>query len=415
MSQPIIEVRELSKKYRLGSIGVHTLREEIGGWWQRMNKKAPRGNGGNKEFWAIQDVSFDVQPGEVLGIIGRNGAGKSTLLKILSRITDPTSGEAILRGRIASLLEVGTGFHPDLSGRENIYLNGAILGMKRKEIDHKFDEIVAFAEIDEFIDTPVKRYSSGMYVRLAFAVAAHLSSDVLIIDEVLAVGDATFQKKCLGKMGDLVSGSGRVVLFVSHNMSAVAKLCNRCLLLQKGKVSLHDTPEKAIAGYTLQNSAPANHEFLISEVTSDGHARLIRYEVKALGEPDGTIPTTGSVLEFRIGVEILKKINHPACCLSIWNDQGTLMSTVSTPELGTEMPPMESGFGEVIIQVGPVSYLPGIYTCSFWISNSESHVYASALERIHFEIGQKPLYGTREIDRRWGCVFTPIQYHWNSL
>ena len=199
-------------------------------------------------IWALRNISFTVQQGEILGIIGRNGAGKSTLLKILSRITEPTEGKAIIRGRTSSLLEVGTGFHPELTGRENVYLNGAILGMRRSEIARKFDEIVAFSEIEKFIDTPVKRYSSGMYVRLAFAVAAHLEPEILLVDEVLAVGDAEFQKKCLGKMGD-VAKEGRTVLFVSHNMQAVSQLCNRAILLQKGSIWLEGVPTNIINEY----------------------------------------------------------------------------------------------------------------------------------------------------------------------
>ena len=231
MARPIIEVRQVSKRYQLGGIGLTSLRAEVERWWRRGAKGAAA-----DEFWALYDVSFEVQPGEVIGIIGRNGAGKSTLLKIMSEITEPTSGEIRLRGRTASLLEVGTGFHPELSGRENVFLNGAILGMRRAEIATKFDAIVAFAEIEKFIDTPVKRYSSGMYVRLAFAVAAHLDPEILIIDEVLAVGDQAFQQKCLGKMQDVAREEGRTVLFVSHNMAAVSQLCARAVHLEGGRV-----------------------------------------------------------------------------------------------------------------------------------------------------------------------------------
>mgnify|MGYP003586775446 CR=1 FL=1 len=260
---PAISIRNLSKCYRLGSIGHHTLVEEVEQLWHRLRGRDPRqymgqiGHSatearriaaekmGSQEFWALQDVSFDVQPGEVIGIIGRNGAGKSTLLKILTRITEPTSGEAIIEGRMGSLLEVGTGFHPELTARENIYMNGAILGMKQHEIATRFDEIVAFSEIGQFLDTPVKRYSSGMYVRLAFAVAAHLEPDILLVDEVLAVGDAAFQNKCIRKMSD-VSRAGRTVLFVSHNMGAITRLCSRAILLNAGVLEL-DGPSSEVA------------------------------------------------------------------------------------------------------------------------------------------------------------------------
>jgi lipopolysaccharide transport system ATP-binding protein len=250
-----ISVEQLSKSYRLGMIGGSTLREDLSHWWAHARQRpdlnarigeehAGRLNG--KEFWALRDVSFTVKEGEILGIIGSNGAGKSTLLKILSRVTGPTSGCVKIKGRIASLLEVGTGFHPELTGRENIFLNGTILGMTRAEIRKKFDEIVAFAEIDEFIDTPVKRYSSGMYVRLAFAVAAHLEPEILVVDEVLAVGDAQFQKKCLGKMQDVSQREGRTVLFVSHNMAAISTLTNRVIVLKKGAVVYAGSVQKGI-------------------------------------------------------------------------------------------------------------------------------------------------------------------------
>ena len=257
MGKPVIYVENLSKSYQLGQIGTGTLSRDLQVWWARMRGKpdpllrigeTDHGNQVGEEIWALKDVSFKVQQGEVLGIIGRNGAGKSTLLKILSRVTAPTSGLVKVKGRIASLLEVGTGFHPDLTGRENIYLNGAILGMTKEEITHKFDEIVSFAEIEKFIDTPVKRYSSGMYVRLAFAVAAHLESEILLVDEVLAVGDAEFQKKCLEKMGS-VANEGRTVMFVSHNMGAINNLCPKACLLSMGQVSDFGSTYEVIQKY----------------------------------------------------------------------------------------------------------------------------------------------------------------------
>ena len=254
MSQPIISVRGVSKRYVLGETIRHdTLRDRLADSFKRIlspsakAKDAPAKDA--NEFWALNDVSFDVQQGDVVGIIGRNGAGKSTLLKILSQITEPTRGEIRVRGRIASLLEVGTGFHPELTGRENVYLNGAILGMSQAEIKKKFDEIVAFAEIEKFLDTPVKRYSSGMYVRLAFAVAAHLEPEILIVDEVLAVGDMQFQKKCLGKMGDISKSGGRTVLFVSHNMTAVKSLCKRAVWLNGGALQSDGPADQVVDAY----------------------------------------------------------------------------------------------------------------------------------------------------------------------
>ena len=271
MSQPIIQVRNLSKAYRLGMIGRQTLQDEVQYWWHRLHGRNPvehmgkvrpgglsvrPGAPGRELFWALDDVSFDVHQGDVVGIIGRNGAGKSTLLKILSRITEPTSGEAVIEGRWGSLLEVGTGFHPDLTGRENVYMNGTILGMKKAEIDRKFDEIVAFAEVERFMDTPVKRYSSGMMVRLAFAVAAHLETEILIVDEVLAVGDQAFQKKCMGKMG-AVASEGRTVLFVSHQMNAVRNMCSRCLWLDQGRLVAAGDTEELVGRYMDFNAGEA--------------------------------------------------------------------------------------------------------------------------------------------------------------
>ena len=253
MSELAIEVQRLGKRYRLGRgpqghSRYRTLRDTLTEGVQQIFQRNGSAKDEKQEFWALRDVSFEVSQGEVVGIIGRNGAGKSTLLKILSRITEPTTGVAHIKGRVASLLEVGTGFHPELTGRENIYLNGAILGMSRVEIKSKFDEIVAFAAIEQFLDTPVKRYSSGMYVRLAFAVAAHLEPEILVIDEVLAVGDAEFQKKCLGKIHD-VSRGGRTVLFVSHNMGAVSKLCEHALWLDQGKLIIRGTTSEVIGRY----------------------------------------------------------------------------------------------------------------------------------------------------------------------
>lgn len=270
----IIKIENVSKQYRLGSIGTNTLKGDLQRWWFNMrglpdptliigqeNALINRNsNSSNDEYiWALKDISFDVQQGEVLGIIGKNGAGKSTLLKLLSRVTSPTTGNIKVKGRIASLLEVGTGFHPELTGRENIYLNGAILGMTKTEIRSKLDEIVDFAGIAKYIDTPVKRYSSGMYVRLAFAVAAHLEPEILIIDEVLAVGDAEFQKKAVGKMRDISSGEGRTVLFVSHNMAAINDLCNRGILLNCGAIILNDAVNVVVREYLAVNSGLTTH------------------------------------------------------------------------------------------------------------------------------------------------------------
>ncbi|MBI2843640.1 MAG: ABC transporter ATP-binding protein [Armatimonadetes bacterium] len=248
MSQPAIKIENIGKKYRIGAKNARST-DSVRECFRWFSPRARRARDERTEFWALKDVSFDVEEGQVVGIIGRNGAGKSTLLKVLSQITPPTEGRITVRGRIASLLEVGTGFHPELTGRENIYLNGAILGMTRKQISSKFDEIVSFAEVERFLDTPVKRYSSGMYVRLAFAVAAHLEPEILVVDEVLSVGDAEFQAKCLGKMGEVARG-GRTVIFVSHNMTAVSHLCERGIVLAGGRVDFMGTAQEAVMHYT---------------------------------------------------------------------------------------------------------------------------------------------------------------------
>ncbi len=287
MATPIISVRNLCKRYQLGgALGHDTLRDHMAHGFRSITRVFRRnGHDGpgqrsskRTEIWALNDVSFDVEQGEVVGIIGHNGAGKSTLLKILSQITDPTSGEVRLRGRTASLLEVGTGFHPELSGRENIYLNGAVLGMTRAEIRSRFDEIVTFSEVADFLDTPVKRYSSGMYMRLAFAIAAHLEPEILVVDEVLAVGDAEFQKKCLGKMHSLAASEGRTVLFVSHNLTAVQQLCTSAIMLERGQLNLRGETRPVVAEYLSRGGnaesvrrwteaeAPGNHELKLLSV-----------------------------------------------------------------------------------------------------------------------------------------------------
>jgi lipopolysaccharide transport system ATP-binding protein len=283
MSKPVISVEQISKAYYIGRAidPNQTFRDTLAGLAQaplrRFREQAAPTSHSEEAFWALRDVSFNVGQGEVLGLIGRNGAGKSTLLKVLSRITEPTEGRAVLRGRVASLLEVGTGFHPELTGRENIYLNGSILGMKRAEIQRKFDQIVAFAEIEQFLDTPVKRYSSGMYVRLAFAVAAHLEPEILIVDEVLAVGDAQFQKRCLGKMQEISKGDGRTVIFVSHSMQSISTLTSHCILLKKGRVAAAG-PTPQVVGKYLEDGGTAPG-IVYSAPASEAQPRITRVEL----------------------------------------------------------------------------------------------------------------------------------------
>ena len=338
MSHTVIQARNISKRYRIGEREQYgALRDVISGWlktpWQKRRSSTrekdmqlAQDGLGDSTIWALRDISFDVEQGEVIGLIGRNGAGKSTLLKILSRITKPTQGQVRLRGRIGSLLEVGTGFHPELTGRENIYLNGAVLGMKRAEIIRKFDEIVAFAEVEKFIDTPVKRYSSGMHMRLAFAVAAHLEPEIMLIDEVLAVGDASFQKKCLGKIGN-VAEQGRTVLFFSHNMVAVQELCRRVIWIDEGRIADQGDTESVIMNY-LKESYSSQTELVWNDSASapgDHEARLHRVCVRpADGSPSDQISVhTPVVIEFEYWNGRPDVYLHPTFYL--YNEQGVLV------------------------------------------------------------------------------------------
>ena len=319
MSRPIIEVHNLSKKYRLGVVGATTLREDLARVTSRLRGREQEAEKG--EFWALRNVSFSVQPGEVVGIIGRNGAGKSTLLKLLSRITEPTSGRAVLRGRVASLLEVGTGFHPELTGRDNVFLNGAILGMKLPEVRAKFDEIVTFAEVERFIDTPVKHYSSGMYVRLAFAVAAHLDPDILIIDEVLAVGDVQFQKKCLGKMSD-IAGQGRTILFVSHNTASIQRLCQRGIWLRQGCLA-HDGPVQEVVDASMAEMTSATDDF--PALRSHDGEFIIRRIILRNGDGEETTQfTPGQTMVVELHFDARVRIEAPYFWFGIATSGGSL-------------------------------------------------------------------------------------------
>ena len=307
MSLPMIEIKNISKEYRLGAIGGRTLNAELQSKIAKLRGKedpnskiGARQHAKNERFLALDGVSFNVQPGEAVGIIGHNGAGKSTLLKLISRVTAPSGGEIILRGRVASMLEVGTGFHPELTGRENVYLNGAILGMTKAEIDRKFNEIVKFAEMEQFIDTPVKRYSSGMYVKLAFSVAAHLDSEIMIMDEVLAVGDAKFQNKCLGKMGDEAQSNNRTILYVSHNMSTIQRLCTRVIVLDHGKVVYDGDTAGGVARYLSVNRDEATMSYL-EDIERNMACKLKVKMLKAwLPGKENNLYVQGEKLRFRL-------------------------------------------------------------------------------------------------------------------
>lgn len=365
MSKPIIKVENLSKQYRIGAreAGYGTFRESLAGAIKAPLQRLRR-NGNTPDddtFWALKDVSFEVQPGEVVGIIGRNGAGKSTLLKVLSRITEPTTGSIKLYGRIASLLEVGTGFHPELTGRENIYLNGAILGMARSDIERQFDEIVAFAEVEKFIDTPVKRYSSGMYLRLAFAVAAHLNPEILVIDEVLAVGDVAFQKKCLGKMGE-VAQQGRTVLFVSHNMAAVRQLCQKCMWLDAGYSREIGSVTEVIDHYIVDESENVEEAYTAEQ---DNSKEFQLRRVRLLSR-EGTVTTDFECNE-AILIELICQVHR--CVPGLYgylsvrkNDGMEVMVSDSYDSVPNPLDELPLGTHVLQVTIPPRSLAPGSYS-----------------------------------------------------
>jgi lipopolysaccharide transport system ATP-binding protein len=355
MSQPMISVCGVSKRYRLGTIGMTSLREELERFWRRR----PKSELASGEFWALKDVTFDVQQGDVLGLIGRNGAGKSTLLKVLSRITEPSSGEICLRGRVGSLLEVGTGFHPELSGRDNIFLNGTILGMNQAEIRSKFDAIVDFAEVEKFIDTPVKRYSSGMYVRLAFAVAAHLEPEILIVDEVLAVGDQQFQEKCFGKMKEISSGHGRTIIFVSHHMAAIRRLCQKCVVMTGGISSPVIPAEEGIRLYT-STIGESEYNIDVSDFPRDGTAegRVCKI-VRAVSGP----LSFGLPLDIDLTVECFQPIKQAMIGLGFNSLDGSRILTLDSDANG-EVFHLQKGTHTVRLHLDSMPLHPGYYQCS---------------------------------------------------
>jgi lipopolysaccharide transport system ATP-binding protein len=367
MSDIAVRVENLGKCYQIGQAKSGDFRESFGSW---MDKLRGRSNGQvqeSKEFWALKDINFEIKKGEAVGIIGRNGAGKSTLLKILSRITEPTKGRFEINGRVSSLLEVGTGFHPELSGRENIYLNGTILGMKRREIKAKFDEIVAFSGVEKFIDTPVKHYSSGMKVRLAFSVAAHLEPEILIVDEVLAVGDAEFQKKCLGKMDEVSKNEGRTVLFVSHNMGAVQNLCSKGFLINSGEFEFGGEIEKVIGKYT--NSHKEQNKIYLNDRQDRGGNGKVRLTNISLYNKSSEMPID-SVLS---GMDVYLKIAYEAkeypythirdlhLGLAIYNSQQQFVSVLNNKmsNFTFKEVPLE---GEVICEIPSLPLMYGYFS-----------------------------------------------------
>lgn len=417
MSDIIIQVENLSKAYQIGQIGTGTISRDIERFlatkilrkedpFLKIGETNDRSKKGTSDIvWSLRDINFNIQQGEAVGIIGKNGAGKSTLLKLLSRVTSPTTGQIKIKGRIASLLEVGTGFHPELSGRENIYLNGAILGMRRKEITRKLDEIIDFSGVERYIDTPVKRYSSGMYVRLAFAVAAHLESEILIVDEVLAVGDAEFQKKCLGKMGDISKSQGRTVLFVSHNMAAVKSLCINGIVLENGYVGYNGEIHKSV-DYYFSNEKQNN-----SIVIKDRKDRIGIGKIK-ISNVQLTTPTiifTGSKIIIEIeyyNVDEAVEINEFG--VSIWNNREDKIISISST-FKNQLHDIKTK-GKVLCEIPYLPLVKGTYFLNCFVSSIfgiEDYV----LNVLSFDVEENDIFGNgKTVNPEWGMI--ALDHNW---
>ena len=409
-----ISVENLSKQYQIGELHRKgTFRESI------MNlAKSFVGKGVKETFWALKDISFDVEEGEVLGIIGRNGAGKSTLFKVLSKITYPTSGIMKVSGRLSALLEVGTGFHEELTGRENIYLNGSILGLKKREIDTKLEDIIAFSGVEKFIDTPVKRYSSGMRLRLGFGVAAHLEADVLLIDEVLAVGDAEFQKKCLKVMGDLGS-SGRTVLFVSHNMTAVENLCSRVIWIEDGKIRQDGDTKKVIKNYlsTFAEEQKAGGDLRsIENRVGTGEIQYSGIEFLCPERKPQQLYRPGDSLVIRLYFHTEKHIQMANFGLELYTETGAFLTSINTWSAGLEASSLPPGEGNVELEINSLNLMPGRYYLSLWLDGVSTHY-----DRLDYcatlDIEESDYYGTgRGMQARlFGIIIVPCKWKLNGL
>ncbi len=409
--RPAIKVEQLGKQYQIGDREMYeTLRDAI-----MRRFRYPRGTRRKpvSKFWALSDISFRVNQGEVVGIIGRNGAGKSTLLKILSRITEPTTGCIELYGRVGSLLEVGTGFHQELTGRENVFLNGAILGMQRAEIAAKFDEIVAFAEVERFIDMPVKRYSSGMYLRLAFSVAAFLESEILLVDEVLAVGDATFQKRCLGKMSDISAG-GRTVIFVSHNMAAVESLCTRCLMVSQGNLVADGTPHKVISQYMAMDLATqATSSDLRSHANRRGGMKPVMQRVTLLSEKGMPVSSLrmGDSLSVQVDFTCPGYPVRPSLEVSIKNSFGVTVFNASNRVITQYQFKDSIEHGSITCNLPQLPLVAGLYSMDLFFGE-EYQNHDAIYDAISFEVTPADVFGSGQIPTaNEGTIFWPAT--WN--
>ncbi len=418
----VIKVENLSKQYRLGNVGTGSLAHDLNRTWHRVRGKEDpylkvgeendrTVKGSSDYIWALKDINFEVKHGEVLGIIGRNGAGKSSLLKILSRTTSPTTGSVKIKGRVASLLEVGTGFHPELSGRENIFLNGAILGMHIKEIKRKFEEIVDFSGVERYIDTPVKRYSSGMYIRLAFGVAAHLESEILIVDEVLAVGDAEFQKKCMGKMKDVSNKEGRTVLFVSHNMAAVNKLCNTVMSLQYGKIDEIGETSKVISNY-LNTDATTDAYVNLNEVVSNrtGNNKVVFTEI-SLRKSGSVTPVRIFSVGESIHINFTLKFKNPnekfvKTSIELKTSDGFKIANMIDIDSGFQVQYDEKDLVSYEVVMHDVRLYADTYLLSLWAGDKSSIEYYDYVEDcISFEIVDGGKLTSRMLPRNAGLLF----------
>ncbi len=392
MSEIVIKAENLSKAYQIGQIGTGTISRDLERFWTtkvrgkedpflKIGEANDRSIKGTSDIvWSLKDINFDIHQGDAVGIIGRNGAGKSTLLKLLSRVTSPTTGQIKVKGRIASLLEVGTGFHPELSGRENIYLNGAILGMRKKEITRKLDEIIDFSGVERYIDTPVKRYSSGMYVRLAFAVAAHLESEILIVDEVLAVGDAEFQKKCLGKMGDISKGEGRTILFVSHDLSAISTLTSKSILLKNGHLQIYDYTPKVIAEYSLQYKG----EHVYEQLPVINKPTITKVELKT--SEGGMIQAYGKSLIISLEINMpIDNYENIAPAIQIFDDLNKAVLLSYIFDIDTPIC-RKKGVNKITYEYTNIRLYKGSYYLKMHLANSKTREKFQEFECCSFEV-----------------------------
>ncbi len=417
--QPAIAVERLGKRYRLGErAGYATLRERLTGLVERPLARMRRRDEAKAFIWALRDVTCEIPQGAAVGVIGRNGAGKTTLLKILSRITDPTTGRARIRGRVGSLLEVGTGFHPELTGRENIFLNGAVMGMTRREVAAKFDSIVAFAGVERFLDTPVKRYSSGMYVRLAFAVAAHLDPEVLVVDEVLAVGDAAFQKRCLDKMGQITRGEGRTVLFVSHNLASIKLLTQSCLWLDEGQVVAFDATESIVGRYlreTVQKLSAASVDLRADRLrrgTTKELAREVSFARATLSGRDGHPASSFSEGE-PIRLELLLDARGEVSNLEIRFAVKTLEDVVVFKCLSTEnVASVGPGLSRIVCDMDPNLLREGQYAIELFMISGGHLVQDHIPPAITFDMLSSPRAGDNPRHAQGGMGLVRVDYRW---